>query len=124
MADATQQLPFENSVFDRILVDAPCSGTGTLRRNPEIRWRISEADIAELAAQQKLFLKHAARVLKPGGQLVYSTCSIEPHENEQVVKAFLKSHTDFQLLNTSRTWPHREGTDGFFIASFRLASQQ
>lgn len=124
VADATQQLPFENSVFDRILVDAPCSGTGTLRRNPEIRWRISEADIAELAAQQKLFLKHAARVLKPGGQLVYSTCSIEPHENEQVVKAFLKSHTDFQLLNTSRTWPHREGTDGFFIASFRLASQQ
>lgn len=124
VADATQQLPFENSVFDRVLVDAPCSGTGTLRRNPEIRWRISEADIAELAAQQKLFLKHAAGVLKPGGQLVYSTCSVERDENERVVEAFLDRHTDFQLLNTSRTWPHREGTDGFFIASFRLASQQ
>lgn len=122
--DAAQRLPFENSVFDRILVDAPCSGTGTLRRNPEIRWRISEADIAELSGQQKLFLKHAVRVLKPGGQLVYSTCSVEPDENEQVVEAFLDRHTDFQLLNTSRTWPHREGTDGFFIASFRLASQQ
>jgi 16S rRNA (cytosine967-C5)-methyltransferase len=123
-ADAAQSLPFENSVFDRILVDAPCSGTGTLRRNPEIRWRISEADIAELAAQQKLFLKQAARVLKPGGQLVYSTCSVERDENEDVIGAFLELHTDFQLLNTSRTWPHREGTDGFFLASLRLATQQ
>ena len=122
--DATQPLPFENSVFDRILIDAPCSGTGTLRRNPEIRWRISEADIAELAAQQKLFLHHAARVLKPGGQLVYSTCSVEHDENEQVIEAFRERRTDFQLLNTSRTWPHREGTDGFFIASLRLATQQ
>ena len=122
--DAAQQLPFENSVFDRILVDAPCSGTGTLRRNPEIRWRISESDIAELAAQQKLFLHHATRVLKPGGQLIYSTCSIERDENEQVIAAFLERHTHFQLINTLRTWPHREGTDGFFIASFRLATQQ
>ena len=122
--DAAQQLPFENSVFDRILIDAPCSGTGTLRRNPEIRWRISETDIAELAAQQELFLNNAARVLKPGGQLVYSTCSVEPDENEQVIGAFLESHTHFHPITTIRTWPHREGTDGFFIASFRLATQQ
>jgi 16S rRNA (cytosine967-C5)-methyltransferase len=124
LLDAAQPLPFANGVFDRILVDAPCSGTGTLRRNPEIRWRISEADIRALAAQQKLFLAHAARVLKPGGQLVYSTCSVEPDENEQVVAAFLESHTRFQPLKTIRTWPHREGTDGFFIASFRLATPQ
>lgn len=122
--DAAQPLPFENSVFDRILLDAPCSGTGTLRRNPEIRWRISETDIHELAAQQQLFLNHAARVLKPGGQLVYSTCSTEPDENEKVVAAFLDSHTQFQPIKTIRTWPHREGTDGFFIAGFRLATQQ
>ena len=122
LLDAAQPLPFENSVFDRILIDAPCSGTGTLRRNPEIRWRISESDIRELATQQKLFLKHAARVLKPGGQLVYSTCSVEPDENEDVIRAFLESHKDFQLQKTTRTWPHREGTDGFFIASFRLAT--
>jgi 16S rRNA (cytosine967-C5)-methyltransferase len=122
--DAAQPLPFANSVFDRILLDAPCSGTGTLRRNPEIRWRISESDIAELAAQQKVFLNHAARVLKPGGQLVYSTCSVERDENEDVIAAFVESHGDFQLQKTSRTWPHREGTDGFFIASFRLATQQ
>lgn len=122
--DAAQPLPFENSVFDRILLDAPCSGTGTLRRNPEIRWRISEADIHELAAQQKLFLNHAARVLKPGGQLVYSTCSVEPEENEDVIAAFVESHRDFQLQKTTRTWPQREGTDGFFIASFTLATHQ
>ena len=123
-ADAAQSLPFENSVFDRILIDAPCSGTGTLRRNPEIRWRISEADIAELAAQQKLFLHQGARVLKPGGQLVYSTCSVERDENEDVIGAFLERHTHFRPMKTIRTWPHREGTDGFFMASFVLATQQ
>lgn len=122
--DAAQNLPFENSAFDRILVDAPCSGTGTLRRNPEIRWRISEQDIHELAAQQKLFLHNAARVLKPGGQLVYSTCSIERDENEQVIEAFLRENPGFKLLNTRRLWPHHEGTDGFFIASLQLATQQ
>lgn len=122
--DAAQSLPFEPGVFDRILIDAPCSGTGTLRRNPEIRWRISEADIAELATQQKLFLKQAARVLKPGGQLVYSTCSVERDENESVISAFQQDHPKFTIQKTLRTWPHREGADGFFMASFRLATQQ
>jgi 16S rRNA (cytosine967-C5)-methyltransferase len=124
LLDATQHLPFKDRVFDRILIDAPCSGTGTLRRNPEIRWRVSEDDIHTLAAQQKLFLKHAARVLKPGGQLVYSTCSVERDENEDVIAAFLAEHTNFQTITTVRTWPHRDGTDGFFIASLQLAAQQ
>ena len=122
--DAKQPLPFADRVFDRILVDAPCSGTGTLRRNPEIRWRISETDIHELAAQQKLFLKHAARALKPGGQLVYSTCSVEHDENEQVIEAFQREREEFKLIKTVRLWPQREGTDGFFIASLQLATQQ
>jgi 16S rRNA (cytosine967-C5)-methyltransferase len=122
--DATKSLPFDNSVFDRILIDAPCSGTGTLRRNPEIRYRISENDIHTLATQQKLFLQNATRVLKPGGQLVYSTCSVEREENEQVIDAFLAANAKFQLIKTTRTWPHREGSDGFFIASLRLATQQ
>jgi 16S rRNA (cytosine967-C5)-methyltransferase len=124
LLDAARQLPFDDRVFDRILVDAPCSGTGTLRRNPEIRWRISEDDIQTLAAQQKLFLKQAVRVLKPGAQLVYSTCSVERDENEDVIRAFVERHRDFELINTVRTWPQREGTDGFFIASFGLAAQQ
>jgi len=122
--DAAQPLPFADNAFDRILIDAPCSGTGTLRRNPEIRWRISEADIQRLAAQQKLFLRNAARVLKPGGQLVYSTCSVERDENEEVIGAFCESHGDFKPVITKRTWPHREGSDGFFFASFQLATQQ
>lgn len=122
--DAAEQLPFADRSFDRVLVDAPCSGTGTLRRNPEIRWRISETDIQTLVAQQKLFLRNAARVLKPGGQLVYSTCSVEPDENEQVIEAFQREHDGFQLLKTLRTWPQREGSDGFFLASFQLATQQ
>jgi 16S rRNA (cytosine967-C5)-methyltransferase len=121
--DAAQQLPFANSVFDRILIDAPCSGTGTLRRNPEIRWRLSEHDIHELATQQKLFLKNAVRVLKPGGQLVYSTCSVERDENEQVIEAFQREHNEFKLESTRRLWPQHDVADGFFIASFVLAAQ-
>ena len=124
LLDAAQPLPFKPSVFDRILLDAPCSGTGTLRRNPEIRYRISEHAIHTLAAQQKLFLENATRVLKPGGQLVYSTCSVERDENENVIDAFLTTNPNFQLTKSIRTWPHREGTDGFFIASLRLAAQQ
>ncbi|HEY3580537.1 MAG TPA: 16S rRNA (cytosine(967)-C(5))-methyltransferase RsmB [Pyrinomonadaceae bacterium] len=124
LLDAAQNLPFENSVFDRILIDAPCSGTGTLRRNPEIRWRITEQDIHDLATQQKLFLKNAARVLKPGGQLIYSTCSVERDENEHVIETFQRENPEFKLINTRRLWPQHEGTDGFFIASLQLATQQ
>ena len=87
-------------------------------------WGASEADIQALATQQKLFLNQAARVLKPGGQLVYSTCSVERDENEIVVEDFLQEFPAFTVTKTTRTWPHREGVDGFFIASFRLAAQQ
>ena len=80
--DGLQPLPFGEGCFDRVLVDAPCSGTGTLRRNPEIRWRISPADIEDLARRQQQLLVNAARALKPGGRLIYSTCSVEPDENE------------------------------------------
>lgn len=124
LLDAAQPLPFANSTFDRILLDAPCTGTGTLRRNPEIRWRISESDIKTLATLQKLFLTNAARVLKPGGQLVYSTCSVETDENESVIREFVQDNPWFSVAKTTRTWPHRDGTDGFFIASLRLAAQQ
>jgi 16S rRNA (cytosine967-C5)-methyltransferase len=121
---------FLESSFDRVLVDAPCSGTGTLRRNPEIRWRISPADIEDLSGRQRQLLSNAARVVKPGGRLVYSTCSVEPDENEAVVKTFLDNNHKFGIselaldssLTTSsgavRTWPHRQGTDGFFICAF------
>lgn len=131
IGDAGAALPFENETFDRVLLDAPCSGTGTLRHNPEIRWRLTEQDIQTLAAQQKRFLKNASTVVIPGGFLVYSTCSVEREENEQVVQDFLASNDQFKQVGVpvnaelvtdsgaARTWPHRHGTDGFFIAALR-----
>jgi len=128
--DGSQTLPFPEGAFDRVLVDAPCSGTGTLRRNPEIRWRISPADIEDLAERQKQLLQNAARVVKRGRRLVYSTCSVERDENEDVVQTFLEKNESFRrvaltldkTLQTSlgavRTWPQREGTDGFFVCVF------
>jgi 16S rRNA (cytosine967-C5)-methyltransferase len=126
-----QPLPLVEKSFDCVLVDAPCSGTGTLRRNPEIRWRITNDDIKDLSARQQRLLFNAARRVKPGGRLIYSTCSVEPEENEVVVQAFLDNNESFEpaplpvesLLmtstNTARTWPQRDGTDGFFISAFR-----
>jgi 16S rRNA (cytosine967-C5)-methyltransferase len=111
--DATQQLPFEPESFDKVLVDAPCSGTGTLRRNPEIRWRLSPDDIPMMAEQQKRILRNALEMVKPGRRLVYSTCSVEPEENEDVI-----AECGLSPVDTIRTWPHREGCDGFFIAAF------
>jgi len=116
LLDATAMLPFKPGTFDKVLVDAPCSGTGTLRRNPEIRWRLTEDDIRTLATQQKRILNNAAEAVKPGGRMVYSTCSVERDENEEVVEEFLAGHNDFYPISTLRTWPHRGGFDGFFIA--------
>ncbi|HEX8852420.1 MAG TPA: hypothetical protein VF754_02980, partial [Pyrinomonadaceae bacterium] len=132
--DAAAPLPFSAGAFERVLVDAPCTGTGTLRHNPEIRWRITPADIVELAARQGLILSNCAGAVRPGGRLVYSTCSVEPEENEGVVARFLSERGDFrqvearpaptELLGASgaaRTWPHRHDTDGFFVAAFERA---
>jgi 16S rRNA (cytosine967-C5)-methyltransferase len=116
LLDAGDKLPLAPESFDRILVDAPCSGTGTLRRNPEIRWRLSPEDIPSFAADQKHFLQNVADALKPTGRLVYSTCSVEREENEEVITDFLSTHSHFTLEKSLRTWPHREGSDGFFIA--------
>ena len=112
--DATERLPFERESFDRVLVDAPCSGTGTLRANPEIRWRLAPTDFVTFAQQQKRILSRAVEVLKPGGRLVYSTCSVEREENEEVIETlYLKP------IKTLRTWPQREGADGFFVGIFQ-----
>lgn len=128
--DAEAALPFAEESFARVLVDAPCTGTGTLRHNPEIRWRITPSDIAELAARQRRILAQASRMVARGGRLVYSTCSVEPEENEAVVARFLQTHTDFvsvtpdapaQFITAGgalRTWPQRDDADGFFVAVF------
>lgn len=128
--DGLKPLPFPEDTFDRVLVDAPCSGTGTLRRNPEIRWRITTQDIEHLSTRQKQLIRNASQVVKPGGRLVYSTCSVEPEENEAVIRDFLSGNDQFvqvKLLlepsvmepsGVARTWPHRNGGDGFFVAGF------
>jgi len=116
--------------FDRILVDAPCTGLGTLRRNPEIKWRLTPAEIVQSAALQSDLLDSAARYLKKGGHLVYSTCSLLPEENEDNVRAFLTRHDTFRhdrSVSTipgncmdqngfMKTLPHRHDMDGFFAA--------
>ncbi|MBI2380082.1 MAG: RsmB/NOP family class I SAM-dependent RNA methyltransferase [Gammaproteobacteria bacterium] len=119
--------------IDRVLVDAPCSGMGTLRRNPDLKFRQSPESVAELNAKQTAILSAAASLLKPGGRLVYATCSLLPSENQAVVQAFLAAHPQFELLPAGEAlgrlnegldmgdylqlWPHRHNTDGFFAAA-------
>jgi 16S rRNA (cytosine967-C5)-methyltransferase len=122
--DATQPLPFD-ATFDRVFVDAPCSGLGTLRRDPDIKWHVTLEDLPRLADTQRAMLDQAAAVVKPGGVLVYATCSSEPEENEHVVHAFLEQHQEFRLDpipsggdedGFRRTRPDRDGLDAFFAA--------
>ncbi|MEO8938193.1 MAG: RsmB/NOP family class I SAM-dependent RNA methyltransferase [Burkholderiaceae bacterium] len=121
---------------DRVLIDAPCSGLGTLRRNPDLKWRQSLDSIVELTAKQSSILEAASRLVKPGGRLVYATCSLLRAENHDVVDAFLATHAEFEIESATgilkrqgiiagdklddnvmlELWPHRTNTDGFFAA--------
>lgn len=134
--DGSQQLAsFGKRLFDRILVDAPCTGLGVLRRNPEAKWRLTRADVTRLSALQGKILRNAAERLAPNGVLLYSTCSTSPEENEMVVDDFLSERDDFMIEDLKgliplhgalftgrgffRSWPHRHGMDGFFAARLR-----
>jgi len=130
--------------IDRVLVDAPCSGLGTLRRNPDLKWRQSPQSVAELTVKQAAILQSASRLVKSGGRLVYATCSILPEENEAIAQAFGAANPDFELQDAGellgalklqdaaglcaggengmrylRLWPHRHDTDGFFAAVWK-----
>lgn len=134
-----ERFPAEH--FDRILLDAPCSGLGVIRRKPDIKWRKTAEELSELPALQAHLLEQAAKLLKPGGVLVYSTCTVEPAENEQIVSRFLADHPEFtadrslselvpQVLSPNidlelgaiRILPHHFGSDGFFIARLKKTS--
>ena len=128
--------------IDRVLVDAPCSGLGTLRRNPDLKWRQTPKAIEELVAKQTAILQSAARLLKPGGRLVYATCSVLRRENEAIAEAFGLANPDFAVLEAAplltqlgversdslcsgaylRLWPHVHHTDGFFAAVWQKAA--
>jgi len=127
--------------IDRVLVDAPCTGMGTLRRNPDLKWRQNQQAVDEMTVKQTAILQSAARLVKPGGRLVYATCSVLPQENEAIALAFSEANPDFLPLDVGevlvglkvenaaglcsggdngqrflRLWPHRHHTDGFFAA--------
>ena len=134
-ADALANDYLQGRQFDRILLDAPCSGLGVIRRNPEAKWRLTLAEISRCADRQRLLLAAAASRLKPGGVLVYATCSTAVEEDETVIKDFLSRNPQFVIENGAqlfpfwadlfdnsgylRAWPHRHGTDGFFAARLR-----
>jgi 16S rRNA (cytosine967-C5)-methyltransferase len=125
--------------FDRVFVDAPCLGIGSWRRNPDGKWHATPRDLAELAPRQRDILASAARLVKPGGRLIYATCSLLREENEAQAETFLAAHPDFSLYPAARAWeetiggsspagtdylrltPARHGTDGFFVAIFARA---
>ncbi len=130
--------------FDRVLVDAPCSGTGTWRRNPDARWTLQPVDIDELVVKQAEILDAAAPLVKPGGKLVYATCSVLPRENQEQIDAFLARHPEFEPVGLAEAWreatggelpaaiadgsalrlsPGQHGTDGFYVAVLRRAAR-
>ena len=129
--DAARRLPFEMGSFNQVMVDAPCSGTGTIRHNPEIRYFLREVDLSTFAEKQLAILISASEMVRPGGFITYSTCSLEFEENECVAGRFLEQSRSFEVQPTllakkfvtkegfARTWPHRDNMDGFFIARFR-----
>ncbi len=133
----TDRLGEYDSRADCVLIDAPCSGMGVFRRNPDSKWRLTPEDITELAAKQKEILREYSCLVKPGGRLVYATCTISREENEEVVRGFLEERKDFHIIPASemnpgifgkfttgegffRSLPHIHGTDGFFGAVMRL----
>lgn len=134
-ADALQPAYLYGRQFDRVLLDAPCSGLGVIRRNPEAKWRLTPAEVTRCALRQRLLLETAVTRLKPGGVLVYATCSTAYEEDEAIITDFLSRHPafviedDVPLLHSHpdicssdgmlRTWPHRHGCDGFFAARLK-----
>jgi 16S rRNA (cytosine967-C5)-methyltransferase len=121
----TMQLggPLQPRTFDRILIDAPCSNTGVLRRRVDVRWRLTDEDFIRMPIQQLALLRRGAQVLKPGGTIVYSTCSLEREENDQVVEQALAQIPRLKLVECRRTLPFRDAMDGAFAAKFELLQE-
>lgn len=119
IVEPVQDLGCAGSGFDRVMLDVPCSNTGVMRRRVEVRWRISESELARLVSVQKQLLSRCAGLVKPGGVLVYSTCSIDPEENRGVVDWFLAGHPWFSLVQDRQLLPFVDGVDGAYAALFQ-----
>jgi 16S rRNA (cytosine967-C5)-methyltransferase len=129
---AANALDYEDNLFDRVLADVPCSGTGTISKKPDIKWKKDLLDLNRMAEPQLKYIKKAASLVKPGGCFVYSTCSIEPEENSEIVKIFLENNSSFRLVSAKgsfpdelldelgciQTFPHIHKMDGAFAAKF------
>jgi 16S rRNA (cytosine967-C5)-methyltransferase len=113
--------PLQPATFDRVLIDAPCSNTGVLRRRVDVRWRLTEEDFIRMPIQQLALLRRAAQVVKPGGVIVYSTCSVEPEENDGVVEQALAQIPALKLVEVRRKLPFVDHVDGAFAAKFVLS---
>lgn len=136
-SESDQFIKRHKASADRVLVDAPCSGTGTWRRNPDLKWRFTPQDLSEVLAVQERILESAARLVKPGGRLIYATCSFLKSENDQQIAKFLTKRKDFRVVCAQKVWnktlpddedesvsylsvtPHQDGVDGFFAAVLR-----
>jgi 16S rRNA (cytosine967-C5)-methyltransferase len=133
------QPSFDQRSFDRILLDAPCTGLGVLRRNPDIKWKVKPKDFHRLHLLQTQMLSRVAPLLKPEGVLVYSTCTVSSEENEATLQGFLSEHPNYHLesarpylppgcggmvnpMGALQTWPHKHGVDGFYAARLRRIS--
>lgn len=140
ICSSEEELAPHEKRFDRVLVDAPCTGTGTWRRRPETKWKLSERNLKTRCEQQEEVIEQASKYVKEGGELTYVTCSVLPQENDAIVKNFLSSHSDFEIVDTQSEWksltgmtsvplshteagilctPYRTNTDGFFIAKLK-----
>jgi 16S rRNA (cytosine967-C5)-methyltransferase len=130
----SRNLPQFDHTADRVLLDAPCSGLGTMHRHADARWRQTPASVTELSTLQKELLSQTSKFVKPGGVLVYATCTLHPAENEGVITEFLREHSDWQIEPLSvdspyftygtpqgwlKLWPHRQDMDGFFMVRLR-----
>ncbi|MCX6993776.1 MAG: 16S rRNA (cytosine(967)-C(5))-methyltransferase RsmB [Kiritimatiellaeota bacterium] len=120
--DARRLRPESFGRFDRILLDVPCSNTGVIRRKPDVRWRFSKAGLTRLLATQRELLERAAGLVKRGGCIVYSTCSLEPEENDLLIAAWLKTHPEFRLRRSYQSFPPDSATDGAYAARYDLMS--
>jgi len=122
LMEPLNEIQARHGLFDRILLDVPCSNSGVLRRRPDARWRWSERRMSKLVKAQQSILAHAAKLLAPGGILVYSTCSLEPEENQELIAAFLKRYSRFQIVKSVEQIPTRNGTDGAFACAVSYKS--